>query len=352
MKRTVAFSTLVLILALVLPVSAFAGGQEQGRVILGGTYTLDRGETLHGDLAIVGGSAFLESGSTVQGNVILVGGNLEANGEITGNLYVLGGSGDLGPDAVIGGDVGNLGGSIDVGNARIEGDRITWEELEFTPDFDFDWASDWQPFSNFRFSTQGRVLSKLFNSVVLAALAVLAMIFFPNPTKRVSAAIMGQPVATGGLGLLTLIVAPIVLVMLAITICLAPVSLIAVFVLIVARTFGYVALGFEVGRRIADTLDQDFQPVVEAGLGTLVLALVVNGIGLIPCVGWVAALLVTTFGLGGVILTRFGTYDYVAAAGLSAPSGKAAIVEVPPPDEPEKKPPAKSAKKSTKKPAK
>jgi hypothetical protein len=66
----------------------------------------------------------------------------------------------------------------------------------------------------------------------------------------------------------------------------------------------------------------------------------------------VAALLVTIFGLGGVILTRYGTYDYVAAAGLSAPSGEAAIVEVPPPDEPEKKAPAKSAKKSTKKPAK
>jgi hypothetical protein len=349
MKRTVAFSTLVLILALALPVSAFAGGQEQGRVILGGTYTLDRGETLHGDLAIVGGSAFLESGSTVQGNVILVGGNLEARGEITGNLYVLGGSGDLGPDAVIGGNVGNLGGSIDVGNARIEGDRITWEELEFTPDFDFDWVPSWQPISSFGFSTGGRVRRYLFNSFVLAALAVLAMIFFPIPTKRVSAAIMGQPVAAGGLGLLTAIVAPILLVMLAITICLAPVSLIALLALIVAFVFGWVALGVEVGRRLADALDQEFQPVVEAGLGTLILALVVNGVGLIPCVGWVASFLVAIFGLGGVILTRYGTYDYVAAAGLSAPSGEAAIVEVPPPDEPEKKAPAKSAKKSTKK---
>ncbi len=349
MKRTVAFSTLVLILALALPFSAFAGGQEQGRVIFGGTYTLDRGETLHGDLAIVGGTAVLESGSTVQGDVVLVGGNLDADGEITGNLYVVGGSADLGPDAVIGGDVGNLGGNIDVGRARIEGDRITWEELVFTPDFDFDWARDWQPLSNFRFSTQGRVLRYLFNSFVLAALAVLAMIFFPNPTKRVSAAIMGQPVASGGLGLLTLIVAPILLVMLAITICLAPVSLIALLALIAAGVFGYIALGVEVGRRLADALDQEFQPVVEAGLGTLILALVVNGVGLIPCVGWVASFMVAIFGLGGVILTRFGTYDYVAAAGLSAPSGKAAMVEVPPTDEPEKKAPAKSAKKSTKK---
>jgi hypothetical protein len=66
----------------------------------------------------------------------------------------------------------------------------------------------------------------------------------------------------------------------------------------------------------------------------------------------VASFLVAIFGLGGVILTRFGTYDYVAVEGLSAPSGKAAIVEVPPTDEPEKKAPAKSAKKSTKKPAK
>lgn len=344
MKRKLAFISLVLVLAFILPVSAFAGGQQQGRVIFGGTYTLDRDEILHGDLAIVGGTALLEAGSTVQGDVVLVGGNLEANGEITGGLYVLGGNANLGPDAVVRGDLGNLGGNISTGAARIEGDRITWDELVLTPDVDWDWTRTWQPFNSFRFSTEGRVLRYLFTSFVLAALAVLGMIFFPNPIKRVSAAIVGEPVATGGVGLLTMIVAPVVLVVLAITICLAPVSIITLMVMIAAVVFGWIALGLEVGRRLADALEQEFQPVVEAGLGTLILTLVVNGVGFIPCVGWMAGFLVAIFGLGGVILSRFGTHDYVSGVRLSAPFDEAAIVEVPPPDEPEKKPSKKASK--------
>lgn len=344
MKRRLTFAALVLILAFILPVSAFAGGHQQGRVIFGGTYTLDSGEVLHGDLAIVGGIALLEAGSTVQGDVVLVGGNLEADGEITGGLYVLGGNAVLGPDAVVRGDLGNLGGNISAGAARIEGDRITWDELVLTPDFDWDWSRTWQPFSRFRFSTEGRVLRYLFTSFVLAALAVLGMIFFPNPIKRVSDTVMSQPVATGGVGLLTVIVAPVVLVVLAITICLAPLSIITLMVMIAAGVFGWIAIGLEVGRRLADALEQDFQPVVEAGLGTLILTLVVNGVGFIPCIGWMAGFLVVIFGLGGVILSRFGTFDYASGAALSAPSDEAVIVEVPPPDEPEKKPSKKTSK--------
>ena len=70
MKRKLVLASLVLILAFALPVSAFAGGLQEGRVVFGGTYTLHDGETLDGDLAVLGGAAFLEQGSTVDGDVI------------------------------------------------------------------------------------------------------------------------------------------------------------------------------------------------------------------------------------------------------------------------------------------
>ena len=174
----------------------------------------------------------------------------------------------------------------------------------------------------------------LFQSFILAALAVLVVIFWPKTTSRVASTVIGQPLATGGIGLLTLVVGPILLLLLMITVCLIPVSIIGILILVVSVVFGWIALGLEVGKRLAIALNQEYQPVVMAGLGTLVLSLVVNGINFIPCVGWLAPFVVSAVGLGGVILSRFGTQTYMISA-AAVPTEEEAIVEVPPPDEPE-----------------
>lgn len=342
MKRLVVAS-LVLVLAFALPTTAFAGGLYDSRVVFGGSFVLRSGEVLDGDLAVFGGAAILEMGSIVKGSVAVIGGNLEANGEINGDLVVAGGNANLGANAVVRGDVWEFGGNVNKGRARIEGDFYEGEGLDIPfdiDDFTFTFTRDIRDFTrNFRglpgfwVSTQARVIGYLFQSFVLAALAVLVVVFWPKPTSRVASTVMGQPVATGGIGLLTMVVAPILLVLLMITICLIPVSIIGIIILVVAVVFGWIALGLEVGKRLGIALNQEYQPVVMAGLGTLVLSLVVNGINFIPCVGWIAPFLVGAVGLGGVVLSRFGTQTYMISA---APvSTEEAIVEVPPPDEPE-----------------
>lgn len=336
MKRLV-LASLVLILALALPVTAFAGGLYDSRVVFGGSFTLRSGETQYGDLAVLGGAAVLQKGSTVEGSVVIVGGNLDANGEIDGDLVVVGGNATLGASAVVRGDVWEIGGNVSRGTARIEGDYYEGEGLDIPFNFDnfnFDFARTFRGFPGSWFSTQARVIAYLFQSFMLAALAVLVLIFWPNPTSRVASAVISQPVVTGGIGLLTIVVLPIVLLLLMITICLIPVSIVGIILLVVAFVFGWIALGLEVGKRLAIALNQEYQPVVMAGLGTLILSLVVNGIGFIPCVGWLAPFLVGAVGLGGVLLTRFGTQAYLSPA-AAIPSGEEAIVEVPPPDEPE-----------------
>jgi hypothetical protein len=333
MKRLV-LASLVLILALALPVTAFAGGLYDSRVVFGGSFTLRSGETQDGDLAILGGAAVLQKGSTVDGTVAIIGGNLDANGEIEGDLVVVGGNATLGANAVVHGDVWEIGGNVSRGTARIEGDYYEGEGLDIPYNFDnfnFDFTDT---FRGSVFSTQARVIWYLFQSFILAALAVLVLIFWPNPTSRVASAVISQPVVAGGIGLLTTVVAPIVLILLMITICLIPVSIVGLILLVVATVFGWIALGLEVGKRLAIALNQEYQPVVMAGLGTLILSLVVNGIGFIPCVGWLAPFLVGAVGLGGVLLTRFGTQAYLPSA-AAVPTAEEAIVEVPPPDEPE-----------------
>ena len=58
-------------------------------------------------------------------------------------------------------------------------------------------------------------------------------------------------------------------------------------------------------------VDKDWAPGVYAGLGMFLLALVVDATGqLIPCIGWIFPTLVAIVGIGGLLLTRFGSQPY------------------------------------------
>jgi hypothetical protein len=250
----------------------------------------------------------------VTGSVFVLGGNLNADGEIGGDLVVIGGNASLGNTAVVKGDAVTLGGNIDRDGATIEGDEIRGENVTIPFDFEFDKLVLDElvrvPMRAFRFSLQTRVLAYMFQSFVLAALAVLIVMIWPSATKKIGAALVRQPATSAGIGILTAIVAPVLIIVMIVTICLLPVGLLGVVVLLVAGLLGLVSIGQEVGQRIAQALEQEIQPIVVAGIGTLVVALVVLGFGFIPCIGWLAPALVGAYGLGGVILTRFGTRFY------------------------------------------
>ena len=313
MKRFMFTSLVVMFIVLAIPATAFAGGFEDGRVVFGTNYILESGEVLYGDLAVIGGSATLEEGSLVTGTVFLVGGSVFAAGEIEGDLAIVGGNASFGSNAVVRGDLVTLGGNVNTGTARIEGEIFSETELNFPTNFRLD--GDWNlPFvttmPSYRNSFVGSVLAYLFKSLMLAALAVLVMMFLPKHTQLVADTVVSQPVLSGALGLLTAFVAPILFVLLLITICFSVVGILGAVVLVAAWSLGMIAMGLEVGNRLSSATNQEFQPVVAAGLGTLILGLVVNGIGLIPCVGWVAPFLVGIVGTGAVLLTRFGRQEY------------------------------------------
>jgi hypothetical protein len=129
--------------------------------------------------------------------------------------------------------------------------------------------------------------------------------------ERVTRAIAGQPILSGGVGLLTVIVAPLLFILLAITLILIPVSLLGLLLLAIAWFFGRIAIGLLVGKRLGATIKQDWPAPLAAGLGTFCLVLVIDGIGtIIPCVGWLVPAVVGLVGLGGVLLTRFATQSY------------------------------------------
>jgi len=318
---------LTLLLALALPATALAKGQPEDKIVFGGTYTLGSGETLAGNLIIFGGTATLEEASRVQGEVVTFGGSLEANGEITGNVVGVGGLIELGETAVVEQNVLTLGSTLDrAGGAIVRGEVSSG----FTGPFQFDFPGGTSiPQTQVRVNPFVSLMWFLLRTLLWAAVAVVLVLFLPRQIETIGRAAVGQPLIAGGLGLLTVVIAPLVLLLLLITLLLSPLALLGFLLLAIAWGFGLVALGLELGKRLAEMAKGDWAPALSAGLGTLLLILVLNGLkAIIPCVGWLFPAAAGMVGLGAVMLTRFGTEIYPTRP--PAPRAAAPFPTVPP----------------------
>lgn len=341
MKTTLRVYTIVILLfALFLPLqTASAGGLSDGQVIFGSNFTLASGETLTGDLVVFGGSVTVETDSHVIGSIVLFGGSLTIAGEVTGDLVLVGGSGLLKSTAVVEGDLNTVGGSYQTeSGARVVGTvnnfasppSITYDlpsqiTAPVVPNIPADISQTIR--SSFNFHPFTDLAWLVVKSMGWAALAALVMLFFDDHTRRVSRATLHQPFIGGSIGLLTLLVVVVLSVILSITIILIPVALIGILILGFAIAFGWIAIGLEVGQRTALALHQDWPLPLTAALGTFVLNFVANGIGFIPCVGWLVPFLIGLLGLGAVLLTRFGTQAYPLPGSLPADPGASELPE-------------------------
>jgi hypothetical protein len=330
---------LILLAALAFPTAALAAGVQPtppgDKVVLGDTYNLTAGQTLDGNLAVFGGTVTIDKGATVNGDVFQAGGTMTIDGTVNGKLSALGGSVFLNQHAVVTGDVSTVGGTLhrDEG-AKIQGQIINGTQGPLT--FNTPQPYLVRPFVNFQ--PLADALWFFFRTIALAALAMLLGLFLPNPLGRVGQAVVRQPVITGGMGLLTGIIAPILLVLLAITIILIPVSLVGILIVALAVLFGWIGIGLEIGNRIAEAFKTTWQPAIAAGIGTFLLSLVVNGIGYFPCVGWIAPTLVGLLGLGAVLLTRFGTIPYPPPIVPMPPAAPVYVYPTPAPQPPASNP--------------
>jgi hypothetical protein len=307
---------LCLIAALFIPSAVYAqsgGGDGSGQLVLGGTYTLASGDSLDEDLAVLGGTATLQKESTVNGDIFIAGGTLTVSGTVNGTITALGGTLTLDDNAVINGDVVTTGATLHRSeNARVTGSVIQGQG--YLPQNLKNLGLFNQPNVGLNFQPFSDMMWFLFRTLALAALAILITMFLPRQTGRIANAVVLKPIESIGMGLLTAVVAPLLLIILLVTIILIPVSLLAALALGLAILYGWIALGLEVGKRLEKMFHTSMPLAVSAGLGTLVISLVGNGIAYIPCVGWLVPALISLFGLGGVLLTRLGTRIYPEGA--------------------------------------
>jgi hypothetical protein len=296
------------------------------KLVIGGSFVLEGGETLEGDLLVLDGTAKLLQDSFVEGDVTILGGTLTVDGTIEGDINSIGGLVALESSAHIAGDVNTLSANLDrEPGAQVEGKVNTtppgfysvivpgtlqfprWEGL---PSLTLPRNLN-TPVVDVRLNPLWDGLWWLVRSFFWAAMAVLVALFAPQSIDRIAKAAVGGPIVSGGLGCLTMLIAPILLVLLAITICGLPISLIATIILLLGWGFGVIVLGAETGSRLEKFLKVDWTLPVAAGAGTFILTLAMNGIEwLVPCIGWLIPAAVGAIGLGAVLLTKFGTKTY------------------------------------------
>jgi hypothetical protein len=332
MKKFTNFLILILLVLTVFwPSPAYAKGLFEDKVVFGGTYTLESGQKLDGNLVIFGGAVTTEADSTVTGDIALIGGVAEIGGEVHGNMVGIGGAVQLTSSAVVNGDLITIGATLSrAEGAQVYGQIVNGIGIPFSldvpgssitiPEIQDELVDPIVPIVpqipqvpgiNVSFNPLLDMMWFFFRTFMFALLAVLVVIFFDKSTGRVSKAAIEQPVVTAGAGLLTAFLSPLALIAMTITIILIPVTLLTIFALVVAWLFGWISIGLEVGKRIAKLFNTEWAPAISAGIGTFILFLVLGGVSeLIPCVGWLPLVLVGLWGLGAVIMTRFGSQEY------------------------------------------
>ena len=328
-KRMSLFIFLALLLAIAWPGVAYAKDLHEDKVVFGGSYTLQSGETLDGSLFVFGGIVNTEADSLIDGDVLLFGGALEVNGEITGDVIAMGGVVDVGNSGVVDGDIVLLGGRVDQAlGADISGELIDGLTGPLSLSFP---AGVEIPRLGFQFSPVFDLLWFVFRLFLWAAVAILVVLLLPKHTERTANTAFKQPLLSWALGLLTAVVLPFAVLLLSITIILIPGAVLLVLLVGIAWAFGLIALGYEIGKRLNSMFAHEWAPALSAGLGTFILILVINGLEMaIPCLGWVFPALAGMIGLGALLLSRFGTQDYPSGDNYSAAALEPVVPQTPP----------------------
>jgi cytoskeletal protein CcmA (bactofilin family) len=264
------------------------------------------GEVRDGDVSSFGGPVTIEG--QVRGDVVSMGGPIRINGEVDGSVTTFGGpvyiTGRLrGQVASFGGNVFLRDGCHVTGNVASFGGRVNRED---GAQLDGEVAD----FGGGRLAwLLGRGGSKLGNITALALTLLIALVF-PNATRTVADAISDRPGAAAAHGAVALLLVGPVCVALAIT-CVGLAGVPLVIALVGALDMlGIVAVNLVVGRKAARMMNWSVGSVIGlAVIGTMVLRLVAAA-RLAPFLGMIAGLVavaVVVFGIGGAVMTRFGT---------------------------------------------
>jgi hypothetical protein len=266
-----------------------AGGADVDRteVLFDGEHTVTDAD---GALLVAGGSVTVPAGATVEGPVYVTGGELTVAGRVVGDVTLL--AGDL--RVVDGGEVTGvldaLAGRPTVAAGASVGEVRT---VDVTPG---------EPSPLARYGLLGLQVA------VLAGAAALLGRRAPGALANVADSVTGHALLSGVAGLLAGLTLLVLFVYMAFTLLLLPVTVLGLLGLLVVAGYGYVALGYALGRHLpVERTD------LASALGAGAVVLGVEALGRVPHVGGLLQLSVVVVGFGAVLLTYFGLREFEPA---------------------------------------
>jgi len=291
---------LVLFLILLPALSACDGGAVSGTVVWEGTHVFGAGDVAQGQLVVLGGEVLIQEGARVTGSVYMLGGAVEIGGTVEEDVALIGGDLFLGPTAVVEGDLSAGGGDVEQSpEATVRGEVLQGGEAEVSLETLFP-----------RQTARQRLLRLLPQALIVGALAYVVARVLGRPLARVRRASTRHPVVSGAMGLLVGIVGPSLLVLMAFTVILVPVTLMALLLTGLVVIYAWIGLGAALGQWIQGILQRDWSPPTSSFVGTFLFMIVTDLLVFIPIVGGWVGILATAVGIGAVFLTRFGLREF------------------------------------------
>ncbi len=224
----------------------------------------------------------------VSSDVVAVGGDIAISGEVDGRVLALGGNITLLPGAHVAGDVQAVGGSVSSSPGVVVGgqidrgistDQFTIPNITSIIPVRLDWAD---------------VMFWAFSGLVIS-------LFLPSQLIRVRLMARRQPVGSLFFGLLAYVIGLVAAIVLVLSCLGIPLALAIGVVLWGGSIFGTAALGLWIGSALVPGATQyrRFPFILATVIGVTLLAIACTA----PIIGGIIRALVSTAGLGAVLLT-------------------------------------------------
>ncbi len=270
----------------------------------GDVYILKANERIAGNISGVGTTLIIQDGAFVTGDISLIGGDLDIEGQVNGNVNVLAGTAKFGDPAHVKGNLNQIFNQTDISPKAVIDGEINTFVIPLSGDQNFgknvtnllEWLKPavW-------------LLLQFIRIVGMIVFALVATALFRQPTFNALHAVRKSPAVAWGAGLLTIFSLPIISIVLIVTVCLSPVGLIFIVLLLICEIWSWTIISNMVGIQMTRWLHLEWSPEGAAVFGALLVGVIISAISLLPIAGFLINLFFCSLGLGGILLSRFGT---------------------------------------------
>lgn len=273
------------------------GTIERNLTALGGTITLGENANLAGSIVTAGGTVNLlgpvGKGATIGAGTVTI--NNEINGDVTAGV----GQMTLQPQAQIN---GNLNYTSDQKAQILEGATVTGETNQRVPEKP---ARDEAQRQAFLGIGAAALFFKFMNMLSILVLGLLLVFLAPNYLKRVANTIIEKPWQSLGVGTVSMILAPILFILLLMTIIGIPLAFIFIILFGIIVYFAKLFIIYLVGEKIGRTLNPRLHMAWLFIIGLIIYEVVV----LIPIIGWIIEIAAVLFGVGSLLMQKKYLYS-------------------------------------------